>query len=340
MISYRLLAPFILLVNFAAFSQSTNYQLSNYGVNGGGSTSTGSTTYKANVGAGEISGGATGATTYTTKSGSIEAQQANVPGAPTLDNGSGTYYNKLKFTLNTSGNASDTLYSVAIATNSGFTGTSYVQADGTLGASPVYLSYTNWGGSGGFFAIGLTSSTTYWFKADAVQGLFTASAYGPSANLATASPALSFSVSPSLESMGNLTAGSVITSPSNLSFTFSTNAASGGNIYMLGSDTGLHSIRTGYTIQVSPPSGDLGSLGEGFGLQGISASSPLAISSPYNGSGSTVGAIYTTFQPVFSAASPVTGGTATAALKAKATATTPAASDYTVTLTFVAAASY
>jgi len=338
--NFRLLAPFLVLVNFAAFSSSTHYQLNNYGVNAGGSNSSNSSTYNANVGAGEVNGGASSGTTYTTKSGSIEAQQANTPGAPTLDNGSGTYYNKLKFILSTSSNPSDTLYSVEVATNSGFSSPKYVQADGTLGASPVYLDYATWGGGSGFFAIGLTSSTTYWFKADAVQGLFTASAYGPSANLATASPALSFSVSPSTENMGNLTAGSVITAPSNVSFTFSTNAASGGNIYMLGSNTGLHSANTGYTIQVSPPSGDLSSLSEGFGLQGLTASSPLVIQSPYNGSGSTVGAIYTSFQPVFSAASPVTGGTATAALKAKATATTPAASDYTVTLTFVAAASY
>jgi len=325
---------------FASFSASPNYQLHNYGVNAGGTNSSSSATYSANTGAGEVGGGATGATTYTTKSGSIEAQQANVPGAPTLDNGSNTYYNKLKFTLDTSGNPSDTTYVVAVATDSGFATTQYVQADGTLGSSQVWQTYTTWGGASGNFAVGLSANTRYWFKAAAMQGKFTASAYGPSANETTASPALSFSVSPNNLNFGNLTAGSVTSSPSNISFTFSTNAAGGGTVYVSGSSTGLTSAETGHTIAVSPPSGDLSSLSEGFGLQALSASPPLSIISPYDGSSNVVGAIYTTFQQLFNATSPVSSGTASAKLMAKISTTTPAAGDYTNTLTFVAAASY
>ncbi len=328
------------ILSLASFSASNNYKLNNYGVNSGGSNSTASSTYKANVATGEVSGGSTGATTYTTKSGSIEAQQANVPGAPTLDNGSGTYYNKIKFTLDTQNNPTDATYVVQVATNSGFSSPQYVQANGTLGSSQVWQTYTQWGGFSGTFATGLTPNSHYWFRVAAMQGLYTATAYGPSANATTANPSLSFSVSPNSESFGRLNAGSITNGPSNLSFTFSTNAAFGGTIYMSGSATGLTSTISSHTVAVTPPSGDLGSLSEGFGFQGLSASSPLAIQSPYDGSSNTVGAIYTTYQPAFSSTAPVSSGTASAKLMAKTSATTPAANDYTVTLTFVAAASY
>lgn len=141
--------------------------------------------------------------------------------------------------------------------------------------------------------------------------------------------------------MGSLLAGSVVTSPSTISLTFATNAANGGTIYMAGQNTGLVSASSSnYNIHVSPPSGDLSSLSEGFGLQALTASSPLAIQSPYNGSGNVVGAVYTTFQPVFAATSLVTSGTATATLLAKSSISTPSATDYQDTLTFVASASY
>jgi hypothetical protein len=326
-------------LGFASFSASTNYELNNYGLNSGGSNSTSSTNFRANVGAGEILGGSSGGATYTTKSGSVEAQQASAPGAPTLSNGSGTYTNKLHFALNTSANPSDATYAVAVATDSGFSAVQYVQADGTLGSGLVWQTYTQWGGSGGFDAIGLTSNTRYWFKAAAQTGVFTASAFGPSANETTTDgPTLSFSLSPNSINLGSLNAGSIVSS-GNISFTFDTNATFGGKIYVLGSSTGLTSSK-GHTIEVTPPSGNLSSLSEGFGLQGVSASSPLAIQSPYNGSGNVVGAIYTSFQPLFNSTSAVTSGTATAQLKAKASTATPAANDYTVTLTFVAAASY
>jgi hypothetical protein len=329
------------LLTLAVFPASNNYQLKSYGVNSGGSNNTAGSTYKAQVGTGEVNGNVSGGTTYQTKSGSIEAQQANVPGAPTLSNGSSTYYNKLNFILDTQNNPSDTTYAVAVSTTSNFTVTNYVQTDGTLNSTPVWQTYSAWGGGSGTLAIGLQPSTTYWFKASAMQGVFTNTAYGPSANASTvAGASLTFSVSPNTLNMGNLSAGSVVDSPSNISFTFDTNATFGGNIYMNGAATGLVSAANGHTIDVSPPSGDLSSLSEGFGLKGLSASSPLTIQSPYNGSGDTVGAIYTTFQPVFSSSSSVSSGTASAVLKARASTTTPTGTDYTDTLTFVAAASY
>jgi hypothetical protein len=341
MMIFTTLAGLVVSLNFAAFSSSSSYELRSYGVNSGGTNSASSSNYSLQAGTGEIAGSETGGPTYKIKSGSIETQQSNVPGAPTLSNGGGTYTNKINFIVNTSSNPSDTTYVVAVSTTSNFTVTNYVQADGTLGGGQVFQTYTQWGGASGTDAIGLSSGTTYYFKMAAMQGKFTATGFGPSANSTTATPALSFSLTPNTLNMGNLPPGSVIDSPSDISFTFSTNASFGGSIYMSGSNTGLVSATAGnYNITIAGASGNLSSLSEGFGLQGLTASSPLAIDVPYDGTSNTVGAIYTTFKPVFSSTSSVSTGTATARLKAKSSAATPAATDYTNTLTFIAAASY
>jgi hypothetical protein len=95
-----------------------------------------------------------------------------------------------------------------------------------------------------------------------------------------------------------------------------------------------------HTLQVTPPSGDLGSLSEGFGAQSASANGGVSAQSPYSSSGTVVGTIYTSFVPLYSASSSVSSSTETLNLKARSSTTTPAATDYTDTLTFVAAANY
>src|SRR5262249_37961976 len=82
----------------AAFSSSTTYQLNSYGIGPGGSSNASSSTYHLQASVGEQANGSASGTTDTSQNGSIGAEQINVPGAPTLDNGSGTYYNKLKIT--------------------------------------------------------------------------------------------------------------------------------------------------------------------------------------------------------------------------------------------------
>lgn len=324
----------------AVISSSTGFKLNSYSLDGGSTNSSTSATYNLNASSGATQGSTTASSTYQTKSGVIQSQQANVPNAPTLSNNGGAYSDKLNFIIDVSGNPTDATYSVAVSTTSNFTVTNYVQADGTLNTTPVYQTYTAWGSGTGTLALGLSANTAYWFKVNAIHGKFSASGYGPAATISTGgSTTLTYSLTPNTINLGSLTSGSVITS-STISFTYSTNASNGGTIYMAGSTTGLTSTAGSYTIGVSPPSGNLTALGEGFGLQGLTASAPLTIQSPYNGSSNTVGAVYTSFQPVFAATSAVTTGTATAVLLAKASVTTPSASDYTNTLTFVAAASF
>src|SRR5665213_1740695 len=188
----KLLPLLLLPLTFGGFSASSNYQLKSYGVNSGGTNSTSSSTFSAQAGTGEIGGNSSNGPTYTTKSGSIEAQQANVPGAPTLSNGSGTFTNKLNFIINTSSNPSDTTYVIAVST------------------SP----------------------------------------------------------------------------------TFASNAPFVGTIYVAGNSTGLvSSAAANYNMHVTAPSVNLTSLSECFGLQGLTASSPLAIQTPYDGTSNTVGAV-------------------------------------------------
>ena len=327
---------------FAAFSSSSSYQLQNYGIGSGGTNNSASANYKLNASTGQVSCSTGSSATQSIKPGSIQVQQANVPPAPTLDNGSATYYNKLKVTINKSANdATDYTYAIAASSNS-FATTQYVQADGTLGASAVYQSYAAWGSASGSFISGLVPATTYQVKVSAMQGLYTASAYGPIASSTTANPSLTFSITPSTISLGSLTAGNVITAGTNLSFGFATNAISGGAVYAAGLNAGLKSVGASYTI--AAVNANLASSSEGYGLRGLTATQtsggPFTLASPFNGAANNVGAPTTTYRTLYGAASPIVGGLGTTSVLAKAAATTPAASDYSETLTFIASASY
>lgn len=332
----------VALLFFATFSQSPSYKLQNYNIGSGGTNDSASSTYKLNASTGEVSGGTSTSSGGNQKilSSSIQAQQANVPLAPTLSNGSSTYYNQLGFIINTSSDPNDFTYSVAVSTDN-FTTTKYVQADGTLGVSKVYQTYAAWGGASGSTMTGLTQNTTYQVKMDAKQGLFTNSAYGPQASIATVGPQLSFGISPSTVNLGTLGAGSIV-SGSTAVTTFATNAASGGSVYIAGKNGGLKSTAAVNTI--ASYTGDLTSPSEGFGAQGASATQtsggPLTIVSPFNLTGTNVGAPAVTFQPIFTTTASIVGGSATVNIKAKASTVTPAGQDYQEILTFVASASF
>jgi hypothetical protein len=326
---------------FAAFSSSNTYELQNYNIGSGGTNTSSSSSYKLNASTGEVGGGTSSGSADKLKASSIEAQQANVPLAPTLGNGSGTFYNKLSFVINMSSDPSDYTYAVAVSTASNFATTYYVQADGTLGSSQVYRTYAAWGGGSGSTIVGLLPNTTYYVKVAAMQGQFTNSAFGPSANIATVSPQLSFSLSPSSINLGSLLAGTVITAGTNVSVSFATNAGTGGNVYIAGANAGLNSTAASNTI--SAVSADLAAQPQGFGLRGLTASATsgtFSISSPFDGSNDVVGGPGAAFQPIFTTTGALVGGSATAAVKAKASATTPASGDYQEILTFVASASF
>lgn len=325
---------------FAAFSSSTSYQLQNYGLSGAASNSSASTTYQLESSTGQIQSINTASLSYSALAGSIQAQQANVPPAPALSNGGGTYYNKLGLIIATGSNPSDTTFAVAVSSNN-FVTTNYVQADGSLGAIPLFQTYASWGGAGGTFIIGLSTSTTYQVKVSAMQGKYTNSAYGPAASASTVAPSIVFSVSPNNVTLPNLLAGTVVSS-SAITTTISTNASYGGTIYISDSNAGLKSNVRSYTIPSA--TANLSLVSRGYGAQGTSVTQtsggPLSILSPFNGLTSNVGALSTTPQAIFGANAPLIGGIGTTVVQAKAASTDPAAGDYSDTLNFIAAASF
>ena len=244
-------------------------------------------------------------------------------------------------TIDTTGNAAtDTTFAVAVSTDS-FTTTSYIQADGTLGATALFQTYVQWGSTSGVFMTGLTAATTYQVKVSAMQGKFTNSAYGPVASSTTASVNISFSVSPNAQTLPNLL-GSTIVSGSTITANFATNASFGGNVYVSDSNIGL--LSTSRSATIVSASADLTAASHGYGLRGTGISQtsggPLALTSPYNAAANIVGALQTAPRILFGTSAPVVGGSATAIFQAKAAATDPAASDYQDVVTFIAAASF
>lgn len=335
------------------FPASTNYQLKGYGFGGGGEENMTSTNYAANALSGEVSSSQLVGANYNLGSGLAFEIMANVPPVPTLSNPS-NYYNKLHLLLDTGNNPTDTLFAIAISTDN-FTTTNYVQNDNTVGGAlgiEDYQTYAVWGGGSGFDIIGLASSTTYKVKVKAFQGKFSESGYGPVATAATVSPQLSFDIDVSATDTDTnppfatvfpaLTAGSVQDSPEKIWVDFATNANNGGRVYIYGQNAGLKSDAVATTIPSA--SGDLTSASSGFGAQGSTAAQvsggPFSILSPYNGASQVVGIIDTSIREIFSTSAPIVGGRGSLVLKAKASAVTPAAGDYTEVLTMIASANY
>jgi len=323
---------------------STNYQLNQFGFNSGGSVNHSSTNYSGNSSVGDPNGANSTSTNYQLNPGLINTFQANVPGAPTLTN-SNNYYDKLQLVLNTSGNASDTKYAAAISRDN-FATTQYVKSDNTVGstlASTDYRTYASWGSGAGITIIGLIPSTSYKVKATAMEGRLTQSSYGPASNAtSTVAPQITFSLSPTSVNFGNLAAGSVVSAPSNITATLDTNADSGAVIFIASKNAGVRSSSANFTIPSA--TADLASASSGYGAQIASATQtsggPLTSSAPFNVSSTNVGALSTTIQSVFLSAVPITGGSGQILLKAKASGLTPASTDYSDTLTIVAAANF
>ena len=332
---------------FAVLPSTTNYQLNSYGFGSGGTSNSSTSNYALEGLTGEATSQADSTTTYQLKPGFVETQQANVPQV-TLTNPS-TYYDKLHFVIDQQGNPGDALYALQVCVGSDFPCGSplYIKADNTLGATLTtadYQLYSAWGGSGGGNIIGLTPGTTYYVRAKATQGKFTESAYGPSSNAVTSAQQISFCLytvscgSGSSVTFSGLVAGTPATGSSNIGVNFSTNADSGGSIYIYSSNGALVStIHPGSPI--TSATADLSTAAQGFGARVASATS-LTAATPYDGIGTHVGVLATTVSTILNAVSPVSSSTASIQLQAKVSNTTLAATDYADTITVIAAARF
>lgn len=332
------------LAFFAALPATSNYQLNSYGFGSGGVANSTSSNYALEGISGEVAGQTSLTATYSAKPGFIETQQAYVPKVSAFDNGSGAYYNKLHFVIDQQNNPSDAQYALSISTDNFVSDTRYVKSDLTVGATLAltdYQTYSAWGGASGANVIGLLPNTTYYLKIKATQGKFTESGYGPTTSAATVNPSLSFSISTNSLALGSLLAGTVVDAPTTIDITFATNAASGGDVYINGLNSGLFSIKTSSTI--ASASADLTPASRGFGARVTTtgaSSGTFSSVSPYNGAANNVGITDTTIRRIMTASAPVVGGTGSVLIKAKSASTDPASNDYSETLTMLASASF
>lgn len=328
--------------------------MKDFGFGSGGVGNATSSNYSLEATAGEQSANKLDGSTYSIGTGLVYTNQANVPVAPAVINSS-NWYNKLRITLDTSGNPSDTLYAIAISTDNFTSDTQYVQSDQTTGATlglEDYQTYSSWGGGAGFLVIGLSPNTNYSFKVKAIQGKFTETGYGPVANASTLGATLTFDIDvsatdtetnpPFSTDLGTLTAGSVSTTTNKVWVDFDTNAENGGRVYVVASNTGLKSQNQNYTIGAI--AGNLTSSSEGFGIQGSTATQtsggPFVLDAAYALSSQNVGITDATVRTLFSTSAPVALGRGSFVLKAKSSNVTPAASDYQEILTLIASANF
>lgn len=338
---------------FAAMPSSTNYTLRNYDYGSGGVGSSSSTNYSLNATTGSTSGATANSTNYTVNSGEINVQQAYVPAAPAFTNPA-NYYNKLNFVINPGASPSDTKFSIAISSDN-FVTTQYVQNDNTVGPArglEDYQTYAAWGGASGQTIVGLTPSTTYQIKVNAIQGNFTETGYGPAASASTVAPSITFDIDvaatdtetnpPYVTAFGSLLPGTVTAANNKIWVDLDTNANSGGTVYITSANGALKSLSKGTTI--ASATADLSGATTGYGAQGSSATQssggPFTIVSPFNVAAQNVGILSTATRPIFTSGTPLTAGRASLTLMAKAASTTPAASDFQDILTMTAAASF
>lgn len=355
-IKYFLFIFLILLITFNfpsvvfADPQSQHYTFKDYSF-GGSSGVSSSNNYSIMGTAGEGVAGNASSSGYSLGEGLAFTFNANVPSAPSFTNPS-NYYNKLRLVINTGGNPDDTQFAIAVSPDAFISTTKYVQADNTLGNSPVWQTNAVWG-AGGFNIIGLTPGTTYTAKVTAVQGIFTQSQYGPTAQASTVNPTLSFDIDttvtdqetapPYVVDIGTLNPATVVTSPKKIWIDLTTNSNSGGSIYLYDNNSGLLSTSTSTTI--SSVSNDLNSILTGYGARSNSVSQasggPMVAHAPYDGTGDNVGILDSNKRVIYdSSNSPVTGGRVSFELKAKSTNTTPAAADYADTITIIASGAF
>jgi hypothetical protein len=347
---WKRLMPVATFAFLLVMPASNDFKLKDYGFGSGGTGGSTSPIYSVEAITGELSGSQGTSPSYKIGPGMIYLGQANVPSAPTFDNPS-SYYNKLRLIINTSNNPTDTKYAIAIS-NDDFVTTNYVQNDNTVGVTlgaEDYQTYTSWGGASGIYVIGLKNNTTYKVKVKAIQGKFSETGYGPTATAATVNPTLSFGVRttsqptpPFTINFGEMIPNSINTSPENILISIDTNGASGGMVYVSGSNVGLNSAAVGHKI--NSVTGNLSGMGEGFGAQGATANQtsggPITIASLYNQGGDIVGIVDQTVRNIFDIAGPIVGGSGSFLLKSKPATTAPPSSDYTETLTIIAAGAF
>jgi hypothetical protein len=337
---------------------SSSFMLDQFGFGAGGIVIASSSNYMLQGIVGELETASPSSNGYILWPGLLYTMQPAVPPTPAFVNPApGNNYNILNLTINQGSNLSDTNYAIAVSTDPNFlTNVQYVQSNNTLGAIIFWQSYTSWWATGGAASgtniIGLTPGTTYYARVQANRGTFTQETYSGVSSAATVNPTFTFllqttnqAVPPYTIGIGVINPGQVTTSWQKIIATITTNADTGGTVYINDANAGLKSASSGNHV-IATVQNDLSSGGvtEGYGARGVSVSSSVGnmeLLSPYNLGGNNVGPVGTSKNAIAdSTSAPVTSGTVNFELKAKAGTSTPAATDYADIITVVASGSF
>ena len=161
---------------------------------------------------------------------------------------------------------------------------------------------------------------------------------------ATVPQAFTFALSGNSDALGNLSTGSVTTSPSPRTVTVNTNAGSGWMVWAKDSNTGLNSASTSATLASTTPGSNstLSSGSEGYNF-GVTASQSggtgtISVAAPFVGSGAGQGGgLDTSFRLVTSSDGTANNAVLTLKNNAAISSTTAAATDYSDVVTVVGA---
>ena len=281
-------------------------------------------------------------------------------------------YDRARFEIDAQNNPTDTLYAVQISEDNFVSDTRII--DGVTYAPKVYSSRTIsdyqtktvWE-TNAINITGLKVNTQYWIRAVALHGDFTESDPGPVATATTAIPTVSFDIDIAPTSGGatetnppyNITfsngsklipTGPTQTADDLIWIDTQTNGQGGVCVLVKGTNGGLHSATTGYTIP--SVNGDLDGLSEGFGIQKYSTSqlyylgsgngslALLTTISPYGNVGNSVGIVNTVFSKVFDSTGPIYAGRLSLFLKARASTSATPATDYNESIIIVVVPRY
>ncbi len=280
---YLVMVLFLAVSNAFAQPASNNYQLTDFGFGPGGTASSSSDNYSLFGTLGQVDMGNLSSALYNLGGGLEFTINANVPPAPTFTNPA-NYYNKLNIVLDNGDNPTDNEFAIQISADNFVSDIRYIQDDNTVGDDlgiEDWQTYASWGGGTGFDVIGLAPNTEYKIRIAARRGqFFTQSAWGPEATESTEPLSIVFDIdvaatdtetsSPYIVNFGDLTSGSVTTASDRVWIDLSTNAENGGYVYVYSTNGGLSSSTTSYTI--NSLTGDLASVGEGFGIRSNSVS--------------------------------------------------------------------
>lgn len=157
----------------------------------------------------------------------------------------------------------------------------------------------------------------------------------------------SFSLDANTDSLGVLNTASVTSSPTPRTVTISTNAKAGWNVWAKDSATGLASTNANYTIGSTTPgtNSTLSAGTEGYNTGVVSnhtsGAGTITVAAPFVGGVSGKGGgLNANLQTVASSSGTAAGDTVTITNNVAISALTPAATDYTDTITIVGAGSF